>query len=73
MSWKGLSTLELQSPTGLFDALMSRGQVDELLNTSYRLRALGDAASPVALPADVVIEIERRQDGTLLVLPAQAS
>ena len=68
-----LSSLELQSPTGLFDTLMSRGQVDDLLNTSYRLRALADAASPVAPPADVVIEIERRQDGTLLVLPAQAS
>ena len=68
-----LSALELQSPTGLFDTLMSRGQVDDLLNTSYRLRTLADAASPVAAPADVVIEIERRQDGTLLVLPAQAS
>jgi hypothetical protein len=68
-----LSTLELQSPKGLFDTFMSRGQVDELLEASYRLRALGNGVGPVSPTAEVVIEIEKHSDGTLLVLPAQAA
>lgn len=42
-----LSSLELQSPKGFFDTFMSRGQVDELLEASYRLRALGGGVGPV--------------------------
>jgi len=66
-----LSALELRSPKRLIDKVMTRKQVDVLLEASYRLRALdpGRAASS----ADVVIEIEKHQDGTLLVLPARAS
>ncbi|KRB43020.1 hypothetical protein [Terrabacter sp. Root181] len=68
-----LSTLELQAPKGLFDTFMSRGQVDELLEASYRLRALGNGVGPVSPTSEVVIEIEKHSDGTLLVLPAQAA
>lgn len=53
-----LSTLELQSPQGIFDALMSRHQVDELLSTSYRLRALGDGINTASPTAEALIEIE---------------
>ncbi|GAA3539182.1 hypothetical protein [Nocardioides daeguensis] len=66
-----LSSLELRSPKRLIDKVMTRKQVDSLLDASYRLRALAPAESNAA--ADVVIEIEKHQDGTLLVLPARAS
>jgi hypothetical protein len=68
-----LSALELRSPKRLIDKVMTRRQVDGLLETSYRLRALGDGVSTAADSADVVIEIEKHRDGTLLVLPARAS
>lgn len=68
-----LSSLELQSPKRLIDKVMTRRQVDGLLETSYRLRALGAGVSTAAESADVIIEIEKHRDGTLLVLPARAS
>ncbi|MEN3266735.1 hypothetical protein [Pseudonocardia sp.] len=68
-----LSALELRSPKRLIDKVMTRGQVDGLLDTSYRLRALGDGVGTAAPMAEVVIEIEKHSDGTLLVLPAHAS
>lgn len=68
-----LSTLELQTSKGLIDKIMTRGQVDSLLETSYRLRALGDGVAATSPTAEVVIEIEKHSDGTLLVLPARAS
>lgn len=68
-----LSALELRSPSRLIDKVMTRGQVDSLLDTSYRLRALGAGHGAAAPTADVVIEIEKHSDGTLLVLPARAS
>jgi hypothetical protein len=68
-----LSALELRSPKRLIDKVMTRGQVDDLLDTSYRLRALGDGVGTAAPMAEVVIEIEKHSDGTLLVLPARAS
>ncbi|MFI7059422.1 hypothetical protein ACIBL3_00435 [Kribbella sp. NPDC050124] len=68
-----LSALELRSPKRLIDKVMTRKQVDGLLETSYRLRALGDGVGGAAPTADVVIEIEKHSDGTLLVLPAHAS
>ena len=67
-----LSALELRSPQRLLDKLMTRGQVDDLLDTSYRLRALREGVGS-APQADVVIEIEKHKDGTLSVLPALAS
>lgn len=68
-----LSALELRSPKRLIDKVMTRKQVDGLLDTSYRLRALGDGVGAAAPMAEVVIEIEKHSDGTLLVRPAYAS
>jgi hypothetical protein len=68
-----LSTLEVRSPKRLIDKVMTRKQVDSLLETSYRLRALGAAVGGVASSQEVVIEIEKHSDGTLLVLPARAA
>lgn len=68
-----LSALELRSPKRLIDKVMTRKQVDSLLDTSYRLRALAPAHSTTSSSAEVVIEIEKHGDGTLLVLPARAS
>ncbi|GAA4956349.1 hypothetical protein GCM10023205_18130 [Yinghuangia aomiensis] len=67
-----LSALELRSPKRMIDKLMTRKQVDGLLEASYRLRALGDAIAAGNATADVVIEIEKHSDGTLTVLPAHA-
>lgn len=66
-----LSALELQTPKRLVDKFMTRKQVDSLLESSYRLRELGDEVDTVSSTAEVVIEIEKHRDGTLLVLPAR--
>lgn len=68
-----LSSLELRSPQRLLDKVMTRGQVDDLLDAAYRLRALGDELASRSPMGDVVIEIEKHKDGTLLVLPARAA
>ena len=68
-----LSALEVRSPQRLIDKVMTRKQVDSLLETSYRLRALGAGVGAVAPSQEVVIEIEKHSDGTLLVLPARAA
>jgi hypothetical protein len=67
-----LSALELHSPKRLIDQVMTRKQVDSLLDASYRIRAL-DPGHMTAPNADVVIDIEKHSDGTLLVLPARAA
>lgn len=69
--WR-LSSLELRPPKRLLDKVMTRGQVDSLLDASYRLRSLGDDLAASSSAGDVVIEIEKHKDGTLLVLPARA-
>ena len=68
-----LSALEVRSPKRLIDKVMTRKQVDGLLETSYRLRDLGAGVGAVASTQEVVIEIEKHSDGTLLVLPARAA
>jgi hypothetical protein len=68
-----LSALEMRSPKRLVDKVMTRKQVDSLLETSYRLRALGAGVGAAGPDPEVVIEIEKHSDGTLLVLPARAS
>ncbi|MET3962845.1 prefoldin subunit 5 [Marmoricola sp. OAE513] len=67
-----ISAIQLRTPKRFVDKMMTRKQVDSLLDASYRLRALepGDGSSATG---DVVIEIEKHEDGTLLVLPARAS
>jgi hypothetical protein len=66
-----LSAIELHTPKRFVDKMMTRKQVDSLLDASYRLRALEPRTSTV--DADVIIDIEKREDGTLVVLPARAS
>lgn len=68
-----LSDLQVRSPRRLIDKVMTRKQVDALLETSYRLRALGVGLGAMAPSHEVVIEIEKHSDGTLLVLPARAA
>lgn len=68
-----LSELEVRSPQRLVDQVMTRKQVDSLLQTSYRLRALGAAVGSLTSNQEVVIEIEKHSDGTLLVLPARTA
>src|SRR3954451_6310073 len=68
-----LSELEVRTPNRLIDRLMTHKQVDELLETSYRIRALGEGVGTMAADQEVVIEIEKHSDGTLLVLPARAA
>ena len=63
----------MRSPKRLIDKVMTRKQVDNLLETSYRLRALGAGIGADAPSQEVVIEIEKHSDGTLLVLPARAA
>jgi hypothetical protein len=66
-----LSAIELRTPKRLIDKMMTRKQVDNLLDASYRLRALEPGAA--GSNTDVIIDIEKRKDGTLLVLPARTS
>lgn len=68
-----LSALELRSPRRLVEQVMTRKQVDGLLETSYRVRALAAGVGGVVPGQEVVIEIEKHSDGTLLVLPARAA
>lgn len=69
-----LSNLELRSPSRLLDKLMTRKQVDELMEASYRLRALGAGQDwSLYTETDVVIEVERHNDGSLHVLPARSA
>lgn len=68
-----LSAIELRTPKRLIDKMMTRRQVDSLLEASYRLRSLSSGEGAAALNAGVTIEIEQHEDGTLLVLPARAS
>lgn len=68
-----LSTLEVRSPSRLLNTLMTRDQVDDLLESAYRLRELGAGIEPGAPASDVVIDIAKHADGTLLVLPAAAA
>lgn len=68
-----LSNLELRSPKRLLDKLMTRKQVDDLLEASYRLRALRSGQPHTASGTDVVIEVERHMNGSLHVLPARSA
>lgn len=68
-----LSALEVRSPKRLTDKVMTRKKVDALLETSYRLRALGVGVGAVARSEEVVIEIEKHSNGSLMVLPARAA
>ena len=53
--------------------MMTRGQADKLLTLSYRLRDLGTGIRTAETRSDVVIQIAKNRDGSLLVLPAEAA
>lgn len=65
-----LSTLELKRHGGIRGAMVSPGQVDNLLKAIYRLRALSDGLTVGTVQSDVAIEIARSSDGSLVVFPA---
>lgn len=67
-----LSTLELKRHGGVRHLVFTQGEVDGLLKTAYRLRALGDDVRQGRDASDVAIEIERSKDGSLIVFPAEA-
>jgi hypothetical protein len=68
-----LSTLELKPSSGFHNLVWTQGAVDDLLKVAYRLRALSEGLDAGAQQSDVVIEIERSRDGSLLVFPAVAA
>lgn len=68
-----LSSLELRVTNKLTGTMMTRHQVDHLLRASYRLRALAETAPSAGQTSDVVIEIAKHADGSILVLPAAAA
>lgn len=68
-----LSALQLRAPSRLRETLMPRSDVDALMRASYRLRDLSAGVNPAGSASDVVIEIAKSKDGSLLVLPATAA
>lgn len=68
-----LSTLELDRSHGVRDVVFTRGEVDHLLRTSYRLRDLGAGVDTRDRPSDVAIEMVRSTDGSVVVFPAEAA
>jgi hypothetical protein len=65
-----LSSLELSRPRRLRSSVITPGQVDRLLRTAYRVQALGDGVEVNSRSTDVAIEIARKKDGSVVVLPA---
>ncbi|WP_142057714.1 hypothetical protein [Pseudarthrobacter sp. B4EP4b] len=68
-----LSALEVKRDGGFRLPAFTPGEVDQLLQAAYRLRALGDGLQVIAHQDDVAIEIERNSDGSLVVFPAVAA
>lgn len=68
-----LSTIQLDRSHGVRDVVFTKGEVDKLLRTSYRLRELGAGAETGSRPSDVAIEIARSADGSVVVFPAIAA
>jgi hypothetical protein len=67
-----LVSLKLRSPSRLLDKLMTRGQLDHLLRTSYHLHELGDSVAR-GVDGDIVIDIARHSDGLIVVFAAEAA
>ena len=68
-----ISNLELKRDGGFRIPAFTPGEVDQLLQAAYRLRAFGDGRNGGIHQADVAIEIERSSDGSLVVFPAVAA
>ena len=67
-----LSTIELGRPRGLRAPAFTPSQVDRLLQSVYKIQALGDGVTDNDQPTDVSIEIIRNTDGSVFVFPALA-
>lgn len=65
-----LSTLELARPRGLRPPVFTYGQVDRLMEAANRIHALGEGVTVTKQASDVVIEIARRKDGSVIAFPA---
>lgn len=65
-----LSTLQLDRSHGVRDFTFRPDTVDRLLNSSYRLRALGKRLPDASHRDDVVIDVVQKPDGSVTVLPA---
>jgi hypothetical protein len=64
----------LGPPSALKRPMLTRGDLDAVLTTVDRLRELGDSAADMApQDADIVIDIARQKDGSIVVFPAAAS
>lgn len=68
-----LSTLHLDRSHGMRACTFNSGAVDKLLNTSHRLRALGDRVEAGRSHSDAAIEMVQKVDGSVVVLPAMAA
>ncbi|MDQ0665375.1 hypothetical protein QFZ35_003873 [Arthrobacter ulcerisalmonis] len=68
-----LSALQVKRDGGFRLPAFTAGEVDQLLQASYRLRALGDGLQVSGHRDDVAIEIERKRDGSLVVFPGVAA
>lgn len=68
-----LSSLQLDRSHGFRDFTFSSGAVDKLLHTSQRLREIGHQVSRPLGRDDVAIEMVRKADGSVLVLPPVAA
>lgn len=64
-----LSTMQLDRGHGFRDFTFSSSSVDTLLDTTHRLRALGDKVSSTDNRGDVAIDVVQKVDGNLIVLP----
>lgn len=65
-----LSQLEIDRSHGVRDFVFKSNEVDTILRTSRRVRALGEEVAQSKHRSDVAIEIARKKDGSLVVLPA---
>ncbi|MGV6991247.1 hypothetical protein ACUY3U_07255 [Gordonia amicalis] len=68
-----LSALRLDRSHGIRDVKFSSREVDKLLDTTRRLRDLGQTAQIAATQSDVTIDMVQEKDGSVIVFPAIAS
>jgi hypothetical protein len=65
-----LSSLQLRRKRGVRSAVFTGGAVDRLLHQASRIRSLAEQAPSTVGARDVTIDIARRRDGSVVVLPA---
>lgn len=68
-----LSALQLDRSHGIRDIMFSSGEVDKLLNTTRRLRGLGQTVQIAGRQSEVTIDMVQEKDGSVIVFPAIAS